>query len=31
MGAISDEARRLVEAQKLGFVATVCLDGSPNR
>lgn len=30
MGAISDAARRLVEEQKLGFVATVCPDGSPN-
>ena len=30
MGAISDAARRLVEEQQLGFVATVCPDGSPN-
>jgi hypothetical protein len=30
MGAIGDAARRLVEEQQLGFVATVCPDGSPN-
>jgi uncharacterized protein len=30
MGAISEAARRLVEEQRLGFVATVCPDGSPN-
>ena len=30
MGAISAEARRLVEQQQLGFVATVCPDGTPN-
>ena len=30
MGAISAEARRLVGEQQLGFVATVCPDGSPN-
>ncbi len=30
MGAISAAARRLVEEQQLGFVATVCPDGTPN-
>jgi predicted pyridoxine 5'-phosphate oxidase superfamily flavin-nucleotide-binding protein len=30
MGAITDEMRRLVEAQQLGFIATVTPDGTPN-
>lgn len=30
MTVLSDEMQRLVEAQRLGFVATVCEDGSPN-
>ena len=30
MGAISAEMRRVVEEQRLGFVATVCPDGTPN-
>lgn len=30
MGVITPEMRRLVEEQKLGFVATVCPDGTPN-
>jgi uncharacterized protein len=30
MGLITAAMRRLVEEQKLGFVATVCPDGTPN-
>jgi uncharacterized protein len=30
MGVITADMRRLVEEQKLGFVATVCPDGTPN-
>jgi hypothetical protein len=30
MGVITDEMRALVEAQQLGFIATVCPDGTPN-
>lgn len=30
MGALTDDMRRVVEEQRLGFVATVCPDGSPN-
>ena len=30
MGAVTAEMRRLVDEQKLGFVATVCPDGTPN-
>ena len=30
MGALSDEMKRVVERQRLGFVATVCPDGTPN-
>jgi uncharacterized protein len=30
MGAISEDIRRVVERQRLGFVATVCPDGTPN-
>lgn len=30
MGALSDEMKRVVEQQRLGFVATVCPDGTPN-
>jgi uncharacterized protein len=30
MGVITAAMRRLVEEQKLGFVATVCPDGTPN-
>ena len=30
MGVITDDMRRLVEEQQLGFVATVCPDGTPN-
>jgi predicted pyridoxine 5'-phosphate oxidase superfamily flavin-nucleotide-binding protein len=30
MGAITDDMRRMVEAQQLGFIATVCPDGTPN-
>ena len=30
MGAITEEMRRLVEAQQLGFIATVSPDGAPN-
>jgi uncharacterized protein len=30
MGVITSDMRRLVEEQQLGFVATVCPDGTPN-
>jgi uncharacterized protein len=30
VGALSDDMKRVVEEQQLGFVATVCADGSPN-
>jgi predicted pyridoxine 5'-phosphate oxidase superfamily flavin-nucleotide-binding protein len=30
MGALTDDMKRVVEEQQLGFVATVCPDGSPN-
>ena len=30
MGVLTDDMRRVVEEQQLGFVATVCRDGSPN-
>src|SRR6185436_10667644 len=30
MGALTDEMKRVVERQRLGFVATVCADGTPN-
>jgi predicted pyridoxine 5'-phosphate oxidase superfamily flavin-nucleotide-binding protein len=30
VGVITDEMRRLVDTQQLGFIATVCPDGSPN-
>lgn len=30
MGVISTEMKRVVEEQRLGFVATVCPDGTPN-
>jgi uncharacterized protein len=30
MGVITDEVKRVVEEQQLGFWATVCPDGSPN-
>ena len=30
MGALTDDMKRVVEEQLLGFVATVCPDGSPN-
>ena len=30
MGVLTDDMKRLVEEQQLGFVATVCPDGSPN-
>ena len=30
MGLISSEMKRMVEEQRLGFVATVCPDGTPN-
>src|SRR5262249_48396320 len=30
MSALSDEMKRVVEQQRLGFVATVCPDGTPN-
>lgn len=30
MGMLSEEMKKLVEQQRLGFVATVCPDGTPN-
>ncbi|MEO8623157.1 MAG: pyridoxamine 5'-phosphate oxidase family protein [bacterium] len=30
MGALTDEMKQVVEYQRLGFVATVCPDGTPN-
>ncbi|HXQ14934.1 MAG TPA: pyridoxamine 5'-phosphate oxidase family protein [Caulobacteraceae bacterium] len=30
MGVLADDMKRVVEEQQLGFVATVCPDGSPN-
>ncbi|MGZ5118128.1 MAG: pyridoxamine 5'-phosphate oxidase family protein [Burkholderiales bacterium] len=30
MGLISEDMKRIVEEQRLGFVATVCPDGTPN-
>src|SRR6476619_1417944 len=30
MGALTDEMKRVVERQRLGFIATVCPDGTPN-
>jgi len=30
MGILTEEMRRVVEEQRLGFVATVCPDGTPN-
>jgi len=30
MAALTDDMKRVVEEQQLGFIATVCPDGSPN-
>src|SRR6185436_7298815 len=30
MGKLTDEMKQIVERQRLGFVATVCPDGTPN-
>jgi predicted pyridoxine 5'-phosphate oxidase superfamily flavin-nucleotide-binding protein len=30
MGVLTDEMKQLIERQRLGFVATVCPDGTPN-
>lgn len=30
MGILTDDMKRIVEQQRLGFVATVCPDGTPN-
>jgi len=30
MGSLTNEMKRVVEQQRLGFVATVCADGPPN-
>ena len=30
MSALTDEMKQVVERQRLGFVATVCADGTPN-
>ncbi len=30
MGVLTDDMKRVVEEQRLGYIATVCPDGSPN-
>ena len=30
MGILTDDMRRVIEEQRLGFIATVCPDGTPN-
>jgi predicted pyridoxine 5'-phosphate oxidase superfamily flavin-nucleotide-binding protein len=30
MGILTADMRRMVEEQQLGFIATVCADGTPN-
>ena len=30
MGILTDDMRRMVNEQQLGFIATVCPDGTPN-
>lgn len=30
MGILTDDMKRVVRDQRLGFVATVCADGTPN-
>ena len=30
MGVLTDEMKKVVEQQRLGYVATVCADGTPN-
>jgi predicted pyridoxine 5'-phosphate oxidase superfamily flavin-nucleotide-binding protein len=30
MGILTDDMKRVVREQRLGFVATVCPDGTPN-
>jgi len=30
MGILTDDMKRVVRQQRMGFMATVCLDGSPN-
>jgi uncharacterized protein len=30
MGILTDDMKRIVREQKLGFIATVCADGTPN-
>jgi uncharacterized protein len=30
MGILTEDMRRIVEEQQLGFIATVCIDGTPN-
>ena len=30
MGILTDDMRRMIEEQQLGFIATVCPDGTPN-
>ncbi len=30
MGIITEEMRAVVNGQRLGFIATVCADGTPN-
>ncbi len=31
MGVLNSQMKRLIERQRLSFVATVCPDGTPNR
>jgi len=30
MGILTDDMKRMVRQQRMGFIATVCSDGSPN-
>ena len=30
MGILNDDMKRVVREQRMGFIATVCPDGSPN-
>ncbi|MQG47937.1 MAG: pyridoxamine 5'-phosphate oxidase family protein, partial [SAR202 cluster bacterium] len=30
MGILTDDMKRVVRQQRMGFIATVCPDGSPN-
>ena len=30
MGILTDDMKRVVRQQRMGFMATVCVDGTPN-